>query len=353
MNNTEDIWGLMARCAFNEATNEERDLLQQYLHENPHLQQQYAWLLQILESKQEFDSQHKEPEIRTVQRILEKASREQEHNVLRIRKIRAKRVWAAAASVLIIIGLGYFLKLGSGEREPITRPIVTNAAPMTDPVMLADGSKVWLNSDSKLFFESDFNGATREVRLVGEAFFDIVRDTLRPFIVHVNELNINVLGTAFNVKSYEEDTEIQTTLYRGLIKVAKDKDDRFHPIMMYPNQKIVIPKKVLTKEYISVLNNVDVISLISVDSTIQEEERVETAWIYGRIDFKSESLEQIARKMARRYKVKFVFEDDAVKQLSFTGSFKNESLEAALRALQMAKPFSYKIKADEVIISSR
>jgi len=199
--------------------------------------------------------------------------------------------------------------------------------------------------------ENNFSGNTREVTLFGEGFFDVTKNASKPFIVHVNKVNINVLGTAFNVKGYEEDKDIQTTLYRGLIRITKNNDDHFQPIMVYPNQKIVIPKSVISSINHSGTQT-DAITLLPVDSTITEAKRVETAWIYGRIDFKAEALFEVANKLAHRYQVKFVFDDEKVKQLHFTGSFEQESLDNALRALKTANAFNYKINKNEVLISS-
>ncbi|GAB3424188.1 FecR family protein [Niabella aquatica] len=357
MDNETDIWVLMARCAFHEATEAEYRSFQALLQQNPQLQQQYDWLLQLTnrEAVTGNDVATPEPEADTISKIFSKAALlENENPVKKIRSFKG-RAWAVAASMILLICAGYFLFFsGRQEKSAIAlKPLVSASVARPEATILPDGSKVWLNAGSKLFFENDFKGPTREVRLVGEAFFDVIKNARQPFIVHVNEININVLGTAFNVKGYEEDKEIQTTLYRGLVKVTKNDDHHFQPIMLYPNQKIVIPKTVLNQvEQGAVAGNNSAIALLPVDSTIKEELRTETSWIYGRIDFKGETLEQVTNKMAYRYHVKFVFEDEIIKNLSFTGSFENESLEAALKALQTANPFHYKINAHEVIISA-
>ncbi len=356
MENEADIWALMARCAFKEATEEEYSSFQALLQQNPQLQQQYDWFLQLVSREGAPANDFAVPEADTINKILSRAALlENEQQFKKERKI-TNRTWAVAASITALIIAGYFLFF-SVKQPPSAviamKPLVTKATAMHEATILPDGSKVWLNAGSKLFFENDFKGATREVRLVGEAFFDVVKNPASPFIVHINDVNINVLGTAFNVKGYEEDKEIQTTLYRGLVKVTKNNDSHFQPIMLYPNQKIVIPKTVLNhREEEAVTHNTAAIALLPVDSSVKEELRTETAWIYGRIDFKGESLEQVTNKMAYRYQVSFVFEDEAAKQLNFTGSFEKETLEEALKALQTAIPFHYKINAHEVIIST-
>ena len=354
-NNEDNIWVLMARCAFNEATEAEYRSFQAMLQQDPQLQQQYDWLLQLTRGEAAPENNATVPEADTIHKILSKAALLDNRTRVRKERTITGRVWAIAAGVIVIIATGYFLLFSVKQQSPVIalKPLVTKTAAMHEATLLPDGSKVWLNAGSELFFESDFKGATREVRLTGEAFFDVVKDSSHPFIVHINDVNINVLGTAFNVKGYEEDKEIQTTLYRGLVKVTKNNDNHFQPIMLYPNQKIVIPKIVLNhREEATLTNHTGAIALLPVDSTVSEEQRAETAWIYGRIDFKGESLEQVTNKMAYRYQVHFVFEDEAVKYLSFTGSFEKESLEAALKALQTANPFHYKINAHEIIIST-
>lgn len=354
--NEQDIWALMAKCAFGEASEEEHRLFRRLLQENPHLQQQYDWLLQLL-NKNVPEKNDEVPEARTINKILAKAALMERDMPLKKSRSIKSRIWAVAASVVVLIATGYFLFFSGRQEERFPtalKPLISESVPMREATVLPDGSKVWLNAGSKLFFENDFKGATREVRLVGEAFFDVVKNAKQPFIVHVNEINVNVLGTAFNVKGYEEDKEIQTTLYRGLVKITKNNDDHFQPIMLYPNQKMVIPKAVLNhrEQETVATNNTNAIALLPIDSTIREELRIETSWIYGRIDFKGETLEQVTNKMAYRYHVKFSFEDEAVKNLSFTGSFEKESLEAALKALQTANLFNYKINAHEVTIST-
>ena len=82
-------------------------------------------------------------------------------------------------------------------------------------INLPDGSKVWLNGDSKITYDGDFQGKTREVHLSGEAFFDVAKDKTRPFIIHTRTINLKVLGTAFNVRSYDNEKETETALVHG------------------------------------------------------------------------------------------------------------------------------------------
>jgi len=347
---------LMARCAFDEATLEERLLLQEMLQKDTALQQQYDWLVQLIEA----ESQLQTAEFSTannskLEKIFSKAALLDESRSRKSFPFGRKFWWAAAASLVLSLSIYGTLFLWKPEQNKVVSftaiKKVGQLANSREPMVLPDGTKVWLNEGSTLKLENNFSGNTREVTLFGEGFFDVTKNASKPFIVHVNKVNINVLGTAFNVKGYEEDKDIQTTLYRGLIRITKNNDDHFQPIMVYPNQKIVIPKSVISSINHSGTQT-DAITLLPVDSTITEAKRVETAWIYGRIDFKAEALFEVANKLAHRYQVKFVFDDEKVKQLHFTGSFEQESLDNALRALKTANAFNYKINKNEVLISS-
>src|SRR4029078_631833 len=87
-------------------------------------------------------------------------------------------------------------------------------------VQLPDGTQVWLNADSRIAYNEKFQGNLREVTLEGEAYFDVVRDEKRPFVIHTAAIDIKVLGTAFNVRSYANEKNTETSLIRGSIEVT-------------------------------------------------------------------------------------------------------------------------------------
>ena len=104
---------------------------------------------------------------------------------------------------------------------------------------LPDGTKVWLNAGSHLSYGKTYNAATREVNLTGEAFFDVARNSQKPFLIHTARIDIQVLGTSFNVKSYPTDRTTEATLIRGSIEVSI-KDRPSEKIILRPNEKLVI-----------------------------------------------------------------------------------------------------------------
>jgi transmembrane sensor len=198
--------------------------------------------------------------------------------------------------------------------------------------------------------------------LEGEAFFDVVKQPERPFIVHTAGINIKVLGTAFNVKSYPEDKTVETTLYRGLVQVSRQDDITKKVIELRPNEKLALPKQAakeeseLSQEKAPATKLQPVISSFvktHIDSTKKESERLETAWLYSRLEFRGNNFEELAYKLERWYNITIVFADEKVKSLNFNGSFEKENVEQAFIALQAAVPaFTYKIQNHEVLVSS-
>ncbi len=244
------------------------------------------------------------------------------------------------------------------ENKPAKESIITQNGSRTRS-LLADGTTVWLNAGSKLVYENDFSGPTREVRLEGEAFFDVVKQTNRPFIVHTSGIDIRVLGTAFNVKSYPEDKNVETTLYRGRVQVLRREDSVSKAIQLIPNQKLIVPKQAaykavrLSEEKESLAKEIPASFIITnIDSTKKESERFETAWLYSRLEFRGDGFEELAKKLERWYNVTIVFKDEKVKKLNFNGSFERETVEQAMGYLQATIPFNYKIENQEIFVES-
>ncbi|MDR3695921.1 FecR family protein [Mucilaginibacter sp.] len=227
-------------------------------------------------------------------------------------------------------------------------------------ITLSDGTVITLNSETTLRYPPVFNGQTREVYLNGEAFFDVFKDHKHPFIVHAGKMNVKVLGTAFNIKSYANDTRTETTLIRGAIEVtmADRPSDR---IILKPNEKLILNKtkntviakrgpdnNLITKHTDTVYTNYALTNLThlkSNDTTV-----VETSWVNNKLIFKDQAFNEIANQMERWYGVKIKFRNESVKDYRFTGVFENENVLQALDALKLIESFNYKYKDETVYI---
>ncbi len=265
--------------------------------------------------------------------------------------------WRGLAAV-IILGIGLFTYRYSHSASEIKKEgniaITKTPSRTKSKIYLSDGSVVTLNSETVLRYPSSFSGATREVYLNGEAFFNVTKDRSHPFIVHAGKMNIKVLGTSFNVKSYENDKNMETTLIRGAIEVTLN-DRPSDRIILKPNEKLVLNNKTFNKPRTNNLpaaeeNNTNyaltnLTHLRSNDTTI-----VETSWVNNELVFKDEAFSDLANQMERWYGIKVKFKNSNTKDYRFTGVFVKENIIEALNALKMIEPFNYKYNNETVSI---
>ncbi|HPZ86565.1 MAG TPA: FecR family protein [Flavihumibacter sp.] len=240
--------------------------------------------------------------------------------------------------------------------QPAVQSEISTRDGSRSKVLLPDGSQVWLNSGSKITYGKDFNTTLREVHLTGEAFFDVVKDTAHPFVIHARNIDIRVVGTAFNVRSYPEDKTVETSLIRGIIEVNVHNRPK-EKFILKPSEKLVVaaddslrlptrqqgqPKMLVDGEPKLVLGN---IHYQPVDSLV-----VETSWLENKLSFMDESFRDLANRMERWYGVKIKFDNQRLEKIRFTGTFEHETLQQALRALTITASFNYRISENEVTI---
>lgn len=169
-------------------------------------------------------------------------------------------------------------------------------------LILADGSKVYLNSESKLRFPTRFEGKERRVYLEGEGYFEVVKDTAKPFIVEAKEVDVRVLGTSFNVSAYVSEQAVRTTLVDGKVRVGDRLTGKGEIIL--PGQQAEWEDGTFTTK--------------EVDTSIY------TAWINGKFYFEGATLEEIASQLERWYDIDFFFTSENVKRFAFAGVINKE-----------------------------
>jgi transmembrane sensor len=212
-----------------------------------------------------------------------------------------------------------------------------NAKGTRSLITLADGSKVWLNADSKLQYPNTFKGNTREVTLVGEAFFDIAKNKQKPFIIHLQAGTVRVLGTSFNIKAYEGSKWVETSVLTGkvaFIPAVSKNNQNTDTTFLTPNMKAVYEPGS---------------GELKTASTIGEEDK---AWTEGKMIFRSMKLEEIGKSLERNFGKEVVFNNDELMNYTLTGSFENNTLEEILYYLSRTKPFTYRITETQIVISS-
>jgi ferric-dicitrate binding protein FerR (iron transport regulator) len=267
-----------------------------------------------------------------------------------------KRAIAIAATLIGFFWLAQWGQLYWKGHNPAHYNEIIAKRGTKSKLILPDGTQVWLNSESKLSYNTNFNDSIREVNLEGEAFFDVVKDKHRPFVVKTSAISIRVLGTAFNVKSYQQDSTIEATLVRGLIEVQNNNEPSASKIILKPNEKLVYNKTDSKPISSSGLNHAtsgvppQLISISSLPKNIADSVRKETSWVYGKLVFDGDNFVTLAEKMERWYNVKIKIQNEALAKHRFVGVFENENVEDALKALKLITKFNYRIEENEIII---
>lgn len=260
---------------------------------------------------------------------------------------KGRLVWmsgvAAAVALLITAGAYYYTSL----HEPLVAKYTSKGEKST--FMMEDGTRVTLNADSKLEYAANFPQESREVYLTGEAFFDVHSDAQKPFIIHTNKMDIKVLGTAFNVKSYPNETSTEATLLKGAIEVTVA-DNPSEKIILKPSQKLVVNNYDSTKKRSVALK--DVVPALTTMTYFQQKDTVimETSWLQNKLVFQDEDFETLARRMERWYNISIRFNKTGMKQLRFTGILEGETVAEAFSALHLTEDFKYRIEDSTIVI---
>ncbi|WP_343303728.1 FecR family protein [Chitinophaga niabensis] len=191
-------------------------------------------------------------------------------------------------------------------------------------IMLPDGTKVWLNAESSLYFPAEFTGKERNVKLTGEAYFEVAHNAQAPFIVSVADVNVEVLGTHFNVMAYTDEHAIKTSLFEGAVKI---KDN-----LLRPGQQMQVYKdgrfKVVTDPFME-----DAI-----------------AWKDGMFVFNNDNLDNIMRRLSRWYDVEISFSTDKIRNNEFTGQIsRHEKLSEVLKMLELTDAVHFEIERKKII----
>ena len=199
-------------------------------------------------------------------------------------------------------------------------------------ITLEDGTQVWINADSKLEYSHDFlKGLTRDVYLQGEAYFDVTSDKSRPFIVHVQGVEIKVLGTSFNVKGYHDEHTIETTLVHGKISLSGASSDN---VTLAANQRAVFQTE---KKRLLVENNVQTENY--------------TSWRKGVLVFDDQPLYEILPILERTFNVTIHTDQARSLDCRFTATINNMSLDEVLELFGTSDTIGYTIYANEVYIT--
>ncbi len=237
-----------------------------------------------------------------------------------------------AASIIGLITLGYVsyyeLSHPFSHLNLVGYEMIETDAGNQQKMLLADGSLVYLNGDSRLKYRLDSENE-RKLYLEGEAFFDVARDESKPFIIGLRAGKVEVLGTSFNIKAYPDDDDIATSVITG--RVAFE-DTEAESLILKPGNKGLINKAENSIVKLNVDNSRDIV------------------WMQRLLIFEKSNLSEMSKELYRMYGVKVTLMDDSLEDLKITAKFDNENINEVFKVLKMTNELSYKIVGDEVMV---
>jgi len=239
-----------------------------------------------------------------------------------------------AAAVIVLMASSALFTYYFMPKEPSVQPLLAEVemntlytpAGQRARLVLQDGTEVWLNAKSSLTYPAAFTEKERRVRVEGEAFFHVAKDASKPFVVSAQDVDIQVLGTQFNVYGYPETGFVQTSLLEGSVNV-------FYPgketegVVLKPNQQVTVNDGKMVVE-----------PIVFADHFL---------WRDGIYAFEKEPLINILKKMEIYYDVKIIIKDPSLFNELYTGKFRQrDSLDDVFRVFQQIRPFSVKKDTD-------
>lgn len=269
--------------------------------------------------------------------------------VLPLSKPSHSRRWLVAASVILLLGVaGYFLLTSSLSTNtanstgiPANSLTWSNDKEQQKTITLSDGSKVTLKPNSKLHYTKDFNTDRREVFLEGEAFFDIVKDHTKPFLVHCQSLVARVLGTSFTINSIEATGEIEVAVRTGKVQVYEndtekaEKDRIYKAIILTPNQRLLYKEKSRLFETL----------LVDKPEPLENDGKKLAPFIY-----EDETLEYVFDHIEKKYGIEIVIDNPDINNCRFTGDVSKQDLYTKLDMICLTTNASYEVNGTKILV---
>ena len=295
--------------------------------------QLHTWLKESAENQKLFNALKEEKNIATSIEEFETHNKELAWEkyknrvaTLSFRKIMLR--WQIAAAFFFLIGCSGILaylnesRISGDNNENYTT--VTTANGQSSKIILPDSSVVWINSGTSLSYNTNFATKKRDIRLVGQAFFQIAHNEREPLTVTCNKLKVKVLGTKFDVSAYPNDNMITVVLESGKVKLLHANDKSF-AYTLKPGERAEFN----TEQ--------DQLSISDVSSNKY------TSWKDGFLIFKNDQMKEVLKRLERWYNINIEVKDDKINQLIFNATIENESVEEIFELIKYSCAINYKI----------
>lgn len=271
------------------------------------------------------------------ERMYRRLSRELDEKKTKTILLRSRfswKVWPqiAVACIIIVLGLVNY-RMNDKQKQLSTQNFTVLAEKGQRAfITLPDSTKVWLNSDTKISYPADYGLKERNVTLVGEAYFEVAKNPDKRFIVEAKGMQVEALGTSFNVNAYQNDNKIIASLFSGSVRVSYDR----HVAILKPHESVKVD--LLNRSF----------------SRYKDESMQNIAlWRKNEITFDGEPLEEITHIMSRLYNTTICIEDESLKKVCYIGTIRNNNLENFIDIINLTTPVVYENKGDTVFLRKR
>lgn len=326
------------------------DLMSDYMSDNLD-EAGYIRMQELLESNDLYKEKYKEMSLRWARMFTPYFESQKEKNYNRLagqlnierryaRRINFRYAVSGIAAVLILALLSaavyYFMNntFASSGKEPLITETVVPAGSQVK-IVLPDNTLVVLNAGSILKYNQNYGKTDRSVFLLGEGYFEVRKDEKRPFKVNTDYIDVNVLGTVFNVKAYHEDENVEVNLLEGRVNVSKAGSKNINAELQ-PNQRLVFNKKA-EKVQISEVNA-----------------QKAASWTKGKFYFVNNSLPDIMKEIQRKYDVRIIIQTDKMRKELFSGSVDADiSVDDLLKFIDVDKKYTWKRTGDTIVIKDK
>lgn len=326
-------WSLLAKYMAGETNEKEKQAVTEWLDNNPENRVLYKeiksdWkIMDTMNSRFNVDNAWNKLQNRIVANdgSIADSNNIAAHQLSRRNFLTPMRI-AASLLFLAFLGTSLFFVAGRLQRVNVTADYNEKGK----EVILPDGSTVYLNGSSSISYSKNFDKKSREVRLDGEAFFEVTPDKSKPFSIYANKARIKVLGTSFNVDARNDDDIVEVFVTTGIVELS-DAEDQHNHVLLRPG-------------------NIGMLNHNTVSSTNAENENC-IAWRTGIMTFHDTMLSEVTAVLNEVYNVNIVFRDSGIDTTHINGSYQNDPLDDILNAICMQNQLIVEKSANMIYLS--
>jgi ferric-dicitrate binding protein FerR (iron transport regulator) len=240
-----------------------------------------------------------------------------------------------AAALVIGLFIGIYVTSLNSKTDPVYYAAHSPKGSVSE-MILPDGSVIFLNADSKIRYSIEGEKGIREVFLTGEAWFDVAKNNKKPFVVHTPFYDVNVTGTQFNVKAYETDKEVSTTLEEGQVIIQSSENYKLaEVVVLKPGEQMVLNTET------------NAASIKTVNT------KWFTSWKDNKLIFVNMNMKELIVLLERKYGVEIDVKSNEILKLHFDGTIKNETISEILEIMKKTLPIDYKIAGQKIEITNK